>query len=160
MIPQIILAILFFVLNVDVIQNNFWMFWGSMFAFGWALISLIYMINFMFNQSEHSFKYSVTTIIAIHLLPLFILARIGITDSGVYLFFFNSMPLFVIGISTGIVLTTRVGEKYKDECYDNLYYLIIQTVVYLSLSILFDYLKCHGFKGNDSMKQTKERTQL
>ena len=97
MIPQIILAILFFVLKVDVIQNNFWMFWGSMFAFGWALISFIYMLNFMFNQSEHSFKYTVTAIIAIHLVPLFVFAWFGFVNR-VYLFYLNSMPLFVIGL--------------------------------------------------------------
>ena len=97
MIPQIILAILFFILKIEVIQIHFWMFWGSMFAFGWAMISFIYMINFMFDQSEHSFKYSVTTIIAIHLVPLFLLALFDLFRTGIGEFVLGSLPLFVYG---------------------------------------------------------------
>ena len=38
--------------------------------------------------------------------------------------------------------------------------MAFQTVVFLFIAILVDYYQCHSFKGNDQMKQTKERVQL
>ena len=97
-IPQILLAILFYILKVDVIMQHFWMFWFSIFMFGCALITLIYSVNSFFRESEHAFKYSVTLIISLHLIPWFILGLLQIQYSGVYLFFLNALPGFVIGV--------------------------------------------------------------
>lgn len=77
-VPQIFLGIMVFVLNLDAFKSNMFMFFLTIECFAFPYISLIYVLNFMFDKGETAYKFLLVCFMAIAILPGIMISIINV----------------------------------------------------------------------------------
>lgn len=75
-VPQIMLAIMVFVLNLEEFKKSMFVFFLTIELFALPFISLIYCFSFIFDKAEASYKFIILVFLAIYIIPLLLVSLI------------------------------------------------------------------------------------
>jgi hypothetical protein len=153
-IPQLLLIIMVFVLQLTQFQDHMVAFFTSVFVFSLPFISMIYVFSFMFDKAESAFKYVVLLVLIQYALPS--LATINVTAPSVGYAMDALFPSHCFNSNMSQILSTGVNW----EIYMRLAFMFGQCAFFMALSIMIDTRNIHKFRGKDGNIQTQNRTQL
>jgi len=142
-IPQILLIIMVFVLQLTQFQEHMVAFFGTVFIYAFSFISMIYVFNFVFDKAESAFKYVILLVLIVYAVPQ--LVTIGAGPPVQYAMD-AIFPPHAFSSNMGQILSTGVNW----EIYMRMGFMIVQCFVFMTIAITIDNRNIHKFRGKDT----------
>lgn len=121
------------------------------------MISFMYLLSFIFDKAESSFKYSILAPLICYTAPTIL--TIFITDNWWKWFSCVVFPMQAFNQNIQQMFNPQPEDK-TSSLYLKMVIALCQGIIFLILAIYIDDKKCHSFQGMDNQIQTQQRKQL
>lgn len=148
-IPQVLLVIMVFVIQLDVLEKHMGFFFLSIFFFAFPFISLIYNLGFVFDKSETAFKYVTLLFMLSYIVPVIIESFVS-KSPAVILALEILFPLITLNNNIRTIIETPDNQPYEVKIYTRWLFCLFQCLLFMTICIKIDNNKINSFKGKDN----------